>query len=1073
MIIFGNTYVKKIYKINCCFILAFILFGLQSLAQVVSTVAGIQATIGSLNGDALTSTFNNPHGVEVDNNGNIYIADRYNHLIRKCDSNGNVSVLAGSGAVGNADGQGSQASFNEPWGLTVDVLGNVYVADTKNNKIRKISPSGLVTTVAGTGNFGITDSNNPLAASFGNPTGIAVDQFNDIYVGDHLTHLIRKISSTGVVSTFAGNRNYPNNHGLIDGLGQEAKFYRPYGIEVDKSGNVYVADEWNHAIRKISPSGLVTTLAGNGVAGSGNGNSTNASFKFPWDVTTDSLGNVYVADGFNYVIRKINLNLDVTTFAGTMSASGATNGPALQASFNGATSLSLSTNNQFFIVGDAYNQLIRKIELQPNVSVPTIYFASYSEDSVGICQNTNMSIVVNSDYNPYNLIIDGTTVGIYSSDTIVLPNLSSGSHAIQVGGSNPDSYSTALALNVLPNNLLSLNVFPTGNLCEGDSAIISTSDNSFVTWSTGQTDNSITTYSSGAYYISSVNTQCSSFNDTVNLVFHSLPSPLITVLSGTSINVGDTVTLVASGAVQYVWSNQVVGDQIIVTESGDYTVKGTNVHGCSAESDSTSINFQPVIPPQINFNSNLTDTLVICEGNSVEINLSGSFSYYEVMVDGSIQMNIVSNSFILTNLIPGQHLIDVVGINENLYESASNVLFVTVLSNHLISLSANISSNLCLGDSVVITTSNNEIITWNTGETNDSVIVYNSGLYYTALISTQCTISTDTVELQFHSLPNPFIDQSGPTSIFIGDTVVLTSSEDANFVWSNGEVGNQIEVTESGQYSVLATNTFGCSASSDTISLFFQAPPDGIDVYSPNGTSLCVGDSIPLYVSVFNNFQWIKDGELLNKFDSILFVTETGSYSYQFEFSPGHLVIASPIYIEANPSLDIDFTYEKKYTSTESIKFEFYSTIINCQYYTWNIDSVYISDQPYLNYDFTASKTYNVKLFAINQFGCSSSIEKEILVNLETDLFIPTAFTPNNDGINDIARIRGVSVNDQISFLIFNEWGEQVFYSSSVDIGWDGTYKGQACNIGNYSYLLNVNKNKTSQSYSGIITLIK
>src|SRR4030095_14765663 len=215
-----------------------------STAQTVSTVAGIAGVVGSANGPAASSTFNNPHGVACDPQGNIYVANRYGHTIRKITPSGIVSVFAGSGSIGAADGQGAAASFNEPWAVACDTLGNVYVADTKNYKIRKITSAGVVSTVAGTGTFGVT--NGPVGvAQFGFPSGIAVNKTGTIiYVADRMTHTIRKISG-GTVTTIAGIVYSP---GDVDGAGNVAMFDHPYGLAMDLTGNVLVADEYNNKI---------------------------------------------------------------------------------------------------------------------------------------------------------------------------------------------------------------------------------------------------------------------------------------------------------------------------------------------------------------------------------------------------------------------------------------------------------------------------------------------------------------------------------------------------------------------------------------------------------------------------------------------------------------------------------------------------------------------------------------------------------------------------------------------------------------------------------------------------------
>jgi len=279
-----------------------LLFGYNPVkCQLVTTVAGLLNVAGSNNGPVFQATFNNPHGIAADKEGNIYTADRWSHIIRKIDLDGMVSTLAGRpGISGDADGQGADALFFEPWGICTDHLGNVLVADTRNNKIRKITPDGEVSTIAGTGNFGISNG-LALNATFGNPTGIEADEEGNIYVADHLTHIIRKIDANGYVTTIAGT---PYVMGIKDGPGNVAIFARPYGLELDNEGNILVADEWNHRIRKINVDGIVTTIAGNGTIGGTNGIGAEATFNYPWDIAVDSLNNIFVADGHNYVIRK-------------------------------------------------------------------------------------------------------------------------------------------------------------------------------------------------------------------------------------------------------------------------------------------------------------------------------------------------------------------------------------------------------------------------------------------------------------------------------------------------------------------------------------------------------------------------------------------------------------------------------------------------------------------------------------------------------------------------------------------------------------------------------------------------
>jgi hypothetical protein len=284
-------------------------------AGVVSTLAGLVGSAGSTDGTGSAARFNHPVGVAVDAAGTVYVADGFNHTIRKITPAGVVSTLAGlAGSPGSTDGTGSAARFNGPFGVAVDVAGNVYIGDSGNHTIREITPAGVVSTLAGlAGNRGSTDGTGS-AARFFQPTGVAVDAAGNVYVADFSNNTIRKITPAGVVSTLAG---LAGSIGSTDGTGSAARFNQLAGVAVDATGNnVYVADLGNQTIRKITPAGVVSTLAGlAGSAGSTDGTGSAARFSDPAGIAVDAAGDVYVADMNNSAIRKITPAGVVTTFA--------------------------------------------------------------------------------------------------------------------------------------------------------------------------------------------------------------------------------------------------------------------------------------------------------------------------------------------------------------------------------------------------------------------------------------------------------------------------------------------------------------------------------------------------------------------------------------------------------------------------------------------------------------------------------------------------------------------------------------------------------------------------------------
>ncbi len=328
----------------------------SSSPGVVTTLAGTTGVAGSTNGSGTNTSFSYPFGVAVDSSDNVYVADTNNNLIREITSGGTVMTLAGSsGNSGSTNGTGTGATFRKPQGVAVDTSGNVYVADSGNNLIRKITSGGVVTTLAGSGSPG-NGNGTGTAASFNQPVGIAVDSNGNVYVGDSHSNLIREITPGGVVTTLAGSGSF----GSSNGTGTAASFNNPFGVAVDSSGNVYVADNWNSLIRKITSSGVVTTLAGSGSSGSSNGTGSAASFKTPVGISVDSNGNVYVGDWGNNLIRKITPGGVVTTLAGSGS-SGSANGTGTAASFNGPAGIAVDTSGNVY-VGDSNNDLIREIQ---------------------------------------------------------------------------------------------------------------------------------------------------------------------------------------------------------------------------------------------------------------------------------------------------------------------------------------------------------------------------------------------------------------------------------------------------------------------------------------------------------------------------------------------------------------------------------------------------------------------------------------------------------------------------------------------------------------------------------------
>ncbi len=328
-------------------------------AGVVTTLAGLAGLSGSSDGVGKTARFNHPSGLAVDTAENVYVADQYNNLIRKVSASSVVTTLAGNTNYGNADGLGSAAGFSGPTAVAVDSSGNVYVTDQYNNTLRKVTPWGLVTTLAGFAGGGYGSADGPAArALFSNPTAVAADRSGNVYVADTGNNTIRQITADGMVTTLAG---LAGNSGTDDGTNSVARFDAPYALTVDLAGVVYVADTYNNAIRKITPGGVVTTLAGlAGTSGSTDGTGSAARFNEPNGIAVDGASNVYVADTYNNTIRKVTPDGNVTTIAGLAGTYGTSDGLGNLARFSSPASLAVDGAGNLYVTDVDYST-IRKI----------------------------------------------------------------------------------------------------------------------------------------------------------------------------------------------------------------------------------------------------------------------------------------------------------------------------------------------------------------------------------------------------------------------------------------------------------------------------------------------------------------------------------------------------------------------------------------------------------------------------------------------------------------------------------------------------------------------------------------
>ena len=370
---------------------------------IITTVAGSQWVFRGDGGPATSAPLGGMRGVAVDAAGNVYACDRDNNLVVKISPSGILTVVAGNGIAGFSGdgGAATGASLNEPRGVAVDAAGNLYIADTWNNRIRMVSPSGIISTVAGNGTQGFSgDSGSATSASLNSPTGVAVDAAGNLYIADYWNHRIRKVSSEGTITTPAGGGTcFPCDGGPAT----SAALYYPNGVAVDGAGNLYIADTRHFCVRKVTPDGLSTIVAGFGTRIDDGIPATSASVE-PEGVAVDSAGNLYISTADR--VRKVSPGGTITTVAGRYYKFGFSGdgGPATSGTLNYPEGVAVDAAGNLYIA-DYLNRRIRKVDLSGIISTVAgsgrLRFAGDAAPATSASLNWPMGVAVDAAGNLY------------------------------------------------------------------------------------------------------------------------------------------------------------------------------------------------------------------------------------------------------------------------------------------------------------------------------------------------------------------------------------------------------------------------------------------------------------------------------------------------------------------------------------------------------------------------------------------------------------------------------------------------------------------------------------------------
>ncbi|WP_185731349.1 NHL domain-containing protein [Larkinella rosea] len=630
-------------------------------AQTITTIAGSgSATYGGDNGPATSAKLNFPYAVALDAQGNLYIVDCSNHRVRKVSTSGTITTIAGRGTLGYGGdgGQATNAYLFYPTGVALDAAGNVYIADQRNNRIRKVALNGIITTVAGKGdNTYSGDGGQATQANISRPSNLIVDAEGSLIIADQYTQRIRKVTTDGIINTIAGSTVTPG-FGGDNGSATSAKLNFPAGVAQDASGNLYIADQQNHRIRKVSADGVITTVAGNGTGGYGGdgGPATSAKLWLPNDVTVDAQGNLYIADYDNNRIRKVSPDGIITTVAGNGEAAfGGDGGPATSASLHRPNGVCVDAAGNLYIA-DAGNNRIRKVTpaIVPTNTAPTLAnvippqratvgepFTYTIPANTFTDDETPTSLTLSASGVPNSLTFSNGTFNGSFSTTIGSP-FSVTVTAIDPGGLSASGTFTLSVQNALP-TISGFEASP-NPVCVGSSvlftATIGNVSESYAYTLTNGTGNARSGTSGGHDFSQALTVGESgsqSFTLTVeqgdqmasastSILVNSLPEARITASNaGILTCASPVISLTASGGSTYRWEDNSVDPVRSVGSTGTYSVTVTSGNGCTA---STNVvidgDLTPPPPP------NLTSTTVTQGSPSVILtadNCPGTLSW--------------------------------------------------------------------------------------------------------------------------------------------------------------------------------------------------------------------------------------------------------------------------------------------------------------------------------------------------------------------------------------------------------------------------------------------------------------
>jgi len=826
-------------------------------------------------GIANAGLYNAPYAVAVDASANVYIADVFNNVIRKINYNTKyVTTVAGNATAGFSgdNAAATSAQLNNPYGVALDNNGNLYIADALNNRIRKVTvATGVITTIAGTGTAGSTgDGAVATAALLSNPRGVAVDANGNVFILDRGNNKIRKITAatqvistvltnghalTGVATDASGNvfvsdstagtivrlEAFTYTATVVAGTGTPGyadnassstlgQLNYPGGLTVNSDGTILVADINNNVVRKITPPAAILLPIKNNI--------------------------ISTVDSVKTCTGKINL----TTLAGTLPTAGigtytyswlqstdnitytAVTGATAQ-NYTVGAAITKTTYYRRLVVSGNYKDTSNVLSFLVSTSpVPVITV----KGALAICKGAKDTLLTTIAYSKYVWSTGETTASII--DTVSRTNTVTVTDA---AGCTATSAAVTITVNALP-AVPTITSSVAASACPGTIVTLTSSAAAKYKWSTGATTAAITTTAAGNYTVTVTDANgCSNTSTAKAVTYATVTAPTITSVPATTTNVcpGTTVTLTSSSASAYKWSTSATTAAISPTTAGSYTVTITDANGCTATSAAKTVSYATVTTPTIT--SSPATTTNICPGTTVTLTSSTATKY---------KWSTSATTAAISTTAAGSYTVTITDANGCTATSAAKAVSYATVTTPTITSSPATTTNVCPGTTVTLTSSTASKYKWSTSATTAAISTTAAGSYTVTITDANgCTATSAAKAVSYATVTTPTITSSPATTTNVcpGTTVTLTSSSASAYKWSTGATTDAISPTAAGSYTVTTTDANGCTATSAAKAVSYATVITPTITTTPaTTTNVCPGTTVTLASSPASKYSW-------------------------------------------------------------------------------------------------------------------------------------------------------------------------------------------------------------------------